>query len=157
LTAKQIGAQPWPTVHRRKRRKQRRNLSLRSLRLLLFKTLSDPAPLTPCFEPRRNRGLRCIGLVRIPNFITQKSLVRRSRQKRSDDRRCHCARKVTANHAKHTKRNPPPAARHPGLQIQQEVTEETEDGVRPLSVPSVSSCSKVPAPLAAERSATPRH
>jgi len=51
----------------------------------------------------------------------------------------------------HEKKSASTFARLPSFRIQQEVTEETEDRVRPPSVPSVSSCSKVPAPLAAER------
>src|SRR5437588_11012816 len=36
-------------------------------------------------------------------FITQESPVLRSLEKRIDNRRCHCAGNVTANHGKHTK------------------------------------------------------
>src|SRR5438094_10034800 len=54
-------------------------------------------------SPKRKRRFGAAPLFGIRMFITQKSPVLRSLEKRTDHRRCHCAGNVTTNHAKHTK------------------------------------------------------
>ena len=93
--------------------------------------LSDPAPLMYGLQPRRFRGVRCSRLVRPWNSHKISRISGRPRRACSDSRPRHCARNVTAQHAKYTKRNPRFfCVLTPGFRIQQEVTEKTEGGVR---------------------------